>query len=54
MAYRTLDEIDGLIKVLNSLSNNEDKTESRRYSRNENQYLIYKSDVLNEYNNAKS
>jgi hypothetical protein len=52
VAYRTLDEIDGLIKVLNSLSNNEDKTESRRYSRNENQYLIYKSDVLNEYNNA--
>ena len=52
MAYRTLDEIDGLIKVLNTLSNTEDKTESRRYARNAYQYQSYKTDVLSEYNNA--
>ena len=46
MAYRTLDDLDKIISSLNTLSNQAQKREEKRYSRDSSQYDMYKKQIL--------
>ena len=50
MAYKTINDLDSIIGVLNTLSNQAQKKEQRRYSRDASQYDGYKNQIGNTFN----
>ena len=53
MAYNTLGDLDSLISSLNTLSNQAEKRESKRYSRDASIYDEFNSDVDKTYSNSE-
>ena len=53
MAYKTINDLDSIIGVLNTLSNQAQKKEERRYSRDASIYDEFNSDLEKTYSNER-
>jgi len=53
MAYRTLDELDSIISTLNTLSNQAQRREDKRYSRDASIYDEFNSELEKTYSNER-
>jgi len=53
MAYQTLDELDSIISTLNTLSNQSQRREEKRYSRDASIYDEFNSDLEKTYSNER-
>ena len=53
MAYQTLDELDSIISTLNTLSNQSQRREEKRYSRDASIYDEFNRDLEQTYSNER-